>query len=103
PRSVHAVAVALARLDARQIAVPAQRRHLRQVDLRLGPGVVEQAELDARSGLRKQGEVGPFTVERGAEREWFTWPDLHRGSAFATLVPPPSRATREPLWRDRLQ
>jgi hypothetical protein len=46
PRPVHAVAIALARSDPGQVAVPAERGHLRQRDAPLLAVLVEQTELD---------------------------------------------------------
>ena len=69
PRAVHAVAVALAGLDRRDVAVP-------DVGVDLGdlePGLdersrlvrvgVEEAQLDALGGLAEEGEVGAAAVE----------------------------------------
>ena len=76
--AVHAVAVALARLDARQVRVPHERVLLGHRDARLGVVVVEQAQLDALGDLREQREVGAGAVVRRAERIRASGPDLHR-------------------------
>jgi hypothetical protein len=49
---VHSESIPLAGADIRQIAVPAQCGHLRQIDARfLTATVVEEAELDALGRL----------------------------------------------------
>ena len=53
PRSMHAIAVALAGPDVGKVAVPAVAVHLRQVDVRLAALVVEQAQLDPFGDFRK--------------------------------------------------
>jgi hypothetical protein len=67
-RPVHAVAVPLARRDARQVAVPDERVDLAQVVARLRTRVVEQAELDPLGDLGEQREVRAGPVVGGAER-----------------------------------
>jgi hypothetical protein len=69
--AVDPVAVQLARVDVRQVAVPDHVGLLGQRDRhRLGLGIerVEQAELDAGRVLREDGEVDADAVPRGAER-----------------------------------
>ena len=68
PGPVDAVAVALARSDAGQVAVPAVAGHLRQVDAALPTIVVEEAQLDAFRDPREDAEVGAQAVERRAKR-----------------------------------
>ena len=68
PGSVHAVAVPLARADARQVAMPGVAGHLGQLDACLAADVVEEAELDALGNPREDAEVGAQAVERGAQR-----------------------------------
>jgi len=79
---VHAVAVALARLDGRQVAVPDVGVDLGQLDLGLGgriftDPVVEETELDALGDLAEEREVGAAAVEGRAERVRRSGPDLH--------------------------
>ena len=62
------------------VAVPAERRHLRQIDARLLAVVVEQAQLDALGDLREDREVGADAVERRTQRIGLPWPDLHARS-----------------------
>ena len=47
PRSVHAVSVSLARADLREIPMPEETGHLRQIDAALNPLLVEKAKLHA--------------------------------------------------------
>ena len=80
-RTVHAVAVALARSDVRQVAVPVLRPPLGHLDARLVVLVVEQAQLDPLGVLGEHGEVRAAAVPRGAERIWLAGPDFdHRTS-----------------------
>ena len=73
PRAVDAVAVALAGLHRRDVAVPHVGVDLGDLELRLDelPGVVgvglEQAQLDALGDLAEDREVGAAAVERRAE------------------------------------
>jgi len=73
---VDAVAVALARGDVREVAVPVVRGDLVQLDARLAVAV-EQAELYALGVLGEKREVRPLAVPGGAERERLSRPDLH--------------------------
>ena len=86
-RPVDAVAVALARADERQVAVPVERRALVQLDALLGAVLVEQAQLDARGVLGEDREVRAAAVPVRAERERVAGPDL-----AALTGPPPRRA-----------
>jgi hypothetical protein len=74
-----AVGVALAGPDPGEVAVPVERRPLRQRDAGLDPDGVEEAELDPLRVLGKEREVRPFTVPRGAEREGPPGPRPQRG------------------------
>ena len=67
-RAVHAVAVALAGLDAGQVAVPDEAVDLGQLDAGLGALVVDEAQLDPLGDLGEEGEVDAGAVVRGAER-----------------------------------
>ena len=67
-RPMDAIAVALARTDPGDVAVPAVRRDFRQHETRLGAGRVEQAELDAIRVLGEEREVRPLGVWGRAER-----------------------------------
>ena len=58
-----------------------ERVDLPEVDARLHPGVVEQAELDALGDLAEEGEVGADPVVGRAEGVGLPGPDLgHRAS-----------------------
>ena len=70
-RAVHAVAVQLARMHVRQVAVPDHvgllgQRNRQRLDF--GVDRVEQAELDAGGVLGEQREVDADAVPGGAER-----------------------------------
>src|SRR5579872_5570020 len=78
PRTVNAKTVALAGRDVRQIAVPNEAGHLRQIDARLIAFFIEQTELDALRGFGEDGEVGAGTVVSRAERVRISGPDLHK-------------------------
>ena len=73
PRAVDAVAVALAGLHGRDVAVPDVGVDLGDLEPRLGEGAgvvgvgVEQAQLDALGDLAEQGEVGAGAVEGGTQ------------------------------------
>ena len=82
---VDAVAVALARLDRRQVAVPDERVDLGHRDPGLDAVVVEQAQLDLLGHLAEDREVGAAAVERRAQRVRRTRPDLH-GPSWSFLV-----------------
>ena len=79
PRSVHAVAVALAGLHRRQVAVPHVGVDLGQLDAGLGslPSASKQAQLDLLGHLAEDREVGAAPVEGRAERVGASGPDLH--------------------------
>ncbi len=79
PGPVHPKAVALPRLHVGQIAVPAERRSLGQVDAHFGALVVEETQLDALRGFGEHREVRADSVEGRAERRVVTGPDAHRG------------------------
>src|SRR6266567_3802025 len=77
-RPMHAIPVALARADARQVAVPDETVHLGDLDPRL-PSVTrtEQAQLNPLGHFREQGKIGPRSVPGSAERISSPWPDAH--------------------------
>src|SRR5581483_1559984 len=80
-RAVDAVAVELARTDARHVAVPDVGGHLAQPQpLALVPGVqrVEQADLHLGRVFGIEGEVHAVAVPGGTERVWRPWQDLTR-------------------------
>ncbi len=109
-RAVHAVAVALARADVRQVAVPVVGRALPDLDARLVVVGVEEAELDALGVLAEEAEVRALAEPRRAERERAPGPDLdavlllasvalaHRTSApeSGPTVSVPSRSAASP-------
>src|SRR4029079_14371157 len=68
-RPLHAGAVARARADARQVAVPVEDRALGQLDRRFLAAVVEETKLDALGGLREEREVRAVPVPCRPERE----------------------------------
>ena len=75
PRSVDAVAVALAGSDIGEVGVPDVPVDLGELDPRLVPVVaVEEAELDTLGNAREEREVRSFTIVGGAERVRFTGP-----------------------------
>ena len=73
---MHPIAVALARLDVRDEAVPDESVDLGQRHPGLG-AVVEQARLDPLRGLAEYREIGARTVVRRAQRVGLAGPDLH--------------------------
>src|SRR6185503_672748 len=76
--AVDTVAVALAGVDARQVAVPDVGRPLDDRDLLLVALAVEQAERDLGRVLGEQREVRAVAVPGRAERERAAGPDLAR-------------------------
>ena len=87
PRAVHAKAVALPRLDLREVAVPAVAADLRQVDAGFAARFVEQAQFDALGDFREQREIGAAIVAGGAERVGIARPDFHvRGCVVVSLA-----------------
>jgi hypothetical protein len=90
-RAVHAIAVALPRPDARQVAVPVERGPFVQLDALFPVVAVEQAQLDALGVLREEREVRAGAIPLGAERERVARPDsairhLRDGSGEAGVV-----------------
>ena len=103
PRAVHAVAVALAGLHRRQVAVPHVGVDLGDLDPGLGVpaprvGLVEQAELHPVGDLAEESEVGPAPVERRPERVGVSGPGLHCSVLRGTSV---SRAGHGLIWIDQ--
>ncbi len=86
-RPVDAVAVALARSDARHVAVPVEGRALGQLDPCLDVPLVEQAELDPLRVLREDREVRAAAVPRRSEWERPARPDGHRASGTSQTTP----------------
>ena len=84
-RPVDAVAVALSRPDAGDVAVPVVRGVVGELDACLGAVLVEQAELDALGVLGEEREVRPFAVPRRSERERPARPDVHLRSSTVLL------------------
>jgi hypothetical protein len=78
PWTVDAKTVTLARADTGQVAVPAERGALRQVDARFTALLVEETELDPRRHFGEEREVGPAAIGHGAEREWLSRTNVHR-------------------------
>src|SRR5439155_4600888 len=70
--AVHPEAVALARADAREVAVPGVRGALRERNPRLVVRLVEQAQLHPLRVLGEEREVRAVAVPGRAEREWPT-------------------------------
>ncbi len=79
PGAMDTVAVALARADAWQVAVPGEAGHLRQVHAGLTTGVVEEAQLDAFGDTGEDGEVGAVVVRGRAERVGLPGPRVVAG------------------------
>ena len=73
--AVHAQAVALARADAGEVAVPVEGRPLRQLDALFAVVVVEQAELDPLRMLGEDREVRAAAVPSRTQRERTARPD----------------------------
>jgi hypothetical protein len=67
---VDAETIALPRLDAGQIAVPAERRPFRKCNSCLTMGLVKQTEFDALGDLGENGEVGAASIPCRTERKW---------------------------------
>ena len=76
-RAVDAVAVPLAGLHARQVAVPDEAVDLGEVDPVLGAVLVEQAQRHRRRDLGEECEVGAGAVVAGAERVGVARPRPH--------------------------
>ncbi len=91
PRTVDAVAVALSRLDLRQVAVPDVAVDLGHRHARLGDRApcpdVDQAQLDLLGHLAEQREVGAVAVEGGAERVGLARPRRRGASLHGTSSP----------------
>ena len=77
---VHAVAVALAGLHVRQVAVPDVGVDLADLDPLLVALGVEQAQLDALGDLAEQREVGAAAVEVRTQGVGGAGPDVSLGS-----------------------
>ncbi|MDQ1176777.1 hypothetical protein QE416_001513 [Microbacterium sp. SORGH_AS 421] len=73
---VHAVAVALPRLDVGEVGVPDERVDVDQLEARLRSVFLEEAELDLLCSFTEQGEVRPVTVVSGPEGITGSWPYL---------------------------
>ena len=85
PRSVDAISIALARSDIRQIAVPDEADHLRQIDAGLNPTLVEEAQLDTGRHFGEEREIRAGAVMRCAERIRLSGPDFHFDVPRTTL------------------
>src|SRR3954452_5738470 len=79
PGAVYAKSVSLTGTDVRDVAVPDESSHLRQMDASLLAVVIEKAKLDARGHLGENGKIRPRAVVGSAERVGISRPDLHRG------------------------
>ena len=66
---------------SRQIAVPAERRHLRQFQPRLLARLHEQTELQRARPLRKRGAESCRRRRRSPEWKWLAGPDFEAGNA----------------------
>jgi len=77
PGAVDAIRIAMAGLDPDEIAVPDEAGALGKRESLLGAVLVEEAELDFRGYLRKEGEVGARAVVGGAEGIRPARPDAH--------------------------
>ena len=84
-RSVDPVAVALARLNGRQVGVPGVGVDLGELDLRLVEVVVEQAEHHLVGDLGVEREIGSGPVERCAKWVAVSRPDLHESQPSAVV------------------
>jgi len=77
PGAVHAVAVALAGLDPRQIAVPVRSAALDQLHAAFAAVGLEQTELDALGHVARDREAGAEPVESRTQRQRLARPCLH--------------------------
>ena len=68
PRAVHAIAVALARLHVRQVALPQVPLFLLETETCLGAAVGEEAQFDLLRDAAEEREAGSVAVVVGAER-----------------------------------
>src|SRR5438132_12084216 len=84
-RTVHPVAVALARTDAGKVRVPREGVHLLERQPGLRTLLVEKAELDLLGDLAEQSEVRAVAVERGAQRICAPRPYLPRAVSQSWL------------------
>ncbi len=76
-RAVDPVAVFLAGLDLRQVAVPDVAVHLGQLDPGLGQVISQQAEFDPFRLFAEQGEIGAGAIKGGSQRVSRSGPDFH--------------------------
>ena len=84
PAPVDAVAIALPRPDPRQVAVPVERRALRELVAGLTVRLVEEAELDLVGVLGEEREVRALPVPLRSEWERLAWPDPHGPRRYPT-------------------
>ena len=95
PGTVDAVAVALPGPDPRQVAVPVERRALRQLVAGLAIVLVEEAELDLLGVLGEEREVRALAVPPRAKRKQLPRPDPHASGRLS--LPPGEAGLRERL------
>ena len=87
PRTVDAVAVALAGLHVGQLDVPDIPRALGQLDVFLVAVRVEQAEIDLLGDRRDDGKPGAHAVEGGAQWGGLPRPDPGVHGPSSAVVP----------------
>ena len=94
PRAVHAVAVPLPGLDARQIAVPARAPSPRAAGRASPAPAASNRHSSTRVATSENSEkLVPSPVVGRAERERLAWPDLH-ATAEPLQVRPSARHSR---------
>src|SRR6185436_7315629 len=105
PRSVHAIAVAPARADVREVSVKDEGGDLGKVDAGLHAVGVEETELHARRDFGEEREVRADAVPGRTEGVRFAGPHFHDGlvgkrSASCGHAVTRLRGYAEPLPRD---
>src|SRR5439155_4250567 len=87
--------------DLREIPMPEETGHLRQIDAALNPLLVEEAKLHAGGHFGKDGEVRAGSVVRRAQRIRISGPDLRfdttRVRKSCACARPSPGASRHPL------
>src|SRR5680860_1353653 len=98
---MHAVAVVLARREARHIAVPNLVGVFGQGDARrLRAGLVEQAEIHAGRVRGEQRKVDAAAVRGGAEWPWVPRIELHRRQSSSSSAVPSMGSTNSRAARN---
>ena len=85
-RAVDPVAVLLAGLDLRQVAVPHVAVHFGQLDPRFGQVISQEAQLHPFGAFAEQGKVGAGAVKSGSQRVSRSGPDFHVYSSCVAKI-----------------